>query len=145
MGIMVFCNSQILIKQAALTDEHQEPEEYWLLRFPFSLHAGWTLAVFVMCINGLITFLEWGAGIRLTFGFLSLIAFIAMSWKMLFANGPKPNYAIPAILSWVCVSINISLFLSCNTACDTFVLTRMNHINLSIKNFSSELHLTLNL
>ena len=109
MGVMVYFNSQILMNQAYLTDETQVPEEYWLLRFPFSLHTGWTMAVFVMSINGLITYIGLGAIIQLIFGLISLVSFVAICGKMLFANGDKPNYAIPAIFGWVTVS-NESLY-----------------------------------
>jgi hypothetical protein len=105
MGVMVYFNSQILMNQAYLTEETQVPEEYWLLRFPFSLHTGWTMAVFVMSINGLITYIGLGAIIQLIFGLISLVSFVGISGKMLFANGDKANYAIPAILGWVTLGV----------------------------------------
>mmetsp|Transcript_19821 Transcript_19821/g.24993 ORF Transcript_19821/g.24993 Transcript_19821/m.24993 type:complete len:297 (+) Transcript_19821:137-1027(+) len=105
LGAVVFANSRILIKQSALTDESQLPEEYWLLRFPFSLHTGWIMTLFVMSINGFVRFLELGNFVQLIFGFLSLIFYVLISWKMLLANGEKANYAIPSIIAWVVLGI----------------------------------------
>jgi hypothetical protein len=104
MAVMVGCNGKILITQSSLTTEHQQPEEYWLLRFPFSLHTGWTMAVFVMSINGFFNAFGLPEFIQLILGFVSLAAFAGISWKMLLANGDEPNYAIPAIVAWVLVS-----------------------------------------
>ncbi len=107
LGAVVFFNSRILIKQSELTDESQLQEEYWLLRFPFSLHTGWVMTLFVMSINGLVRYIGFGNFMQLIFGFASLAAFVAISWKMLFANGEKANYAIPSIIAWVTVSIHL--------------------------------------
>mmetsp|Transcript_12820 Transcript_12820/g.15684 ORF Transcript_12820/g.15684 Transcript_12820/m.15684 type:complete len:299 (+) Transcript_12820:123-1019(+) len=105
MACMVYSNGQILMNQAAMTEAEQTSEQYWLLRFPFNLHTGWTMAVFIMSVNAFITFIGSGGFIQLIFGILSLIGFAAMSWKMLLANGDKPNYAIPSVLSWFVLGI----------------------------------------
>lgn len=107
MGVMVFCNSKILMTQAKLVfnDSDHTPEEYWLLRFPFSLHTGWNIAVFIMSINAFFHFLELAALIQLIIGFVSLAGFVGISYKMLLLNGDKPNYAIPGVLAWFLVSL----------------------------------------
>jgi len=99
-ALMAFFTSQTLMSQASLTDENQTHEEYWLLRFPFSLQTGWTLAIFILTINGLAREIGLGDLILLIIGFVSLTAFAAISWKMLKANGSRPNYAIPGVLAW---------------------------------------------
>ena len=105
MGIMLFSLSKILMTQAAKTDSTQTPEEYWLLRFPFSIHFAWVLAVFVESINGFFVQLGFGTAFQLVLGFLSLFFFAGVGYKMLFANGQYPNYAIPAVLAWFAVSL----------------------------------------
>ena len=112
MGVIVYLNGKILMKQASISveDETQTGEEFWLLRFPFSLQCGWSMTVFVMAINGFISFIELGQVVQLIFGFLSLAAYVGISWKMLFANGQKPNYAIPSVVAWVVVSNTFVLF-----------------------------------
>ena len=110
MGFMVFCNARILMSQAAIAknDPQHSAEEFWLLRFPFSLGTGWNMAVFVMCANAFFRFLEVALWLQLTLGFLSLAGYTAMSYKMLMRNGDKPNYAIPAVLAWFLVSASFS-------------------------------------
>lgn len=51
MGAMLIFNLIVLLKQSSLSDEYQEPEEYWLLRLAFSLQAGWSIVMFVMVLN----------------------------------------------------------------------------------------------
>jgi len=75
------------------------PEEYWLLRFPFNLHAGWAISIFMLSLNN--TFVVGGVGpvVQAFIGAFSLIAIGGITAKMLFFNGGKPNYVIPFILS----------------------------------------------
>lgn len=105
MALMVFFNGQIMMSQASLTTSNQTSEEFWLLRFPFNLHTGWTMAVFFMSINGFVKAFEPPQLIQLIVGLLSLAGFVAISWKMLLRNGDKPNYAIPAVLAWFVIGI----------------------------------------
>lgn len=113
MGIMFYCLAMILTSQAALTEAQggvQTAEEYWLLRFPFSIHTGWVFSVFVMSINA--WFVQFGVPELVLFivGVLSLIGFAAVGFKMLYANGKHPNYVIPSILTWFVVSVIAQIF-----------------------------------
>ncbi len=105
MGSMFFSITKILQSQAAATDKSQSPEEYWLLRFPFSVHFGWAFSVFIMSINGFFMEVEVGVWLQLIIGYLSLAVMGAVVYKMLFFNGVSPNYIIPATISWVLVGI----------------------------------------
>ena len=120
---------RILITQAWLTDGNQTPEEYWLLRFPFSVHFGWAFAVMLQSVNGFFVQLGFGMVFQLVLGFISLIAFAGLGFKMLFANGANPNYMIPMVFAWFCVSsssiIKTFQHSSCSCSCSTilYVLT----------------------
>jgi len=108
MAIMFFCHSKILMAQASLTEASgsaQTPEEYWLLRFPFSIHCSWIFAVFVMSVNAFFVQFEPALYIQFALGVLSLLGFAAVGLKMLYANGRNPNYIIPSILSWFAFGI----------------------------------------
>lgn len=100
--------TKILMNQAAASDTSQTPEEYWLLRFPFSVHFGWAFSVLLMAINGFFVQLEMGVAFQFTLGFISLVAFGGVAYKMLFMNGPHPNYAVPAVTSWVLIGIALT-------------------------------------
>lgn len=111
MAIMFFCHSKILMAQASLTEaggDVQTPEEYWILRFPFSIHCAWIFAVFVMSINAFFVQFEPALFIQFILGVVSLLGFAAVGLKMLYANGHNPNYIIPSILSWFAFGIAIS-------------------------------------
>ena len=105
MAIMLVFNCIILLKQTVLINENHEPEDFWLLRFPFSLQGGWTMSLFIMVINSFITYIGAGVHIQIIFGFLSLSLFGLISVKMLFANGQNPNFVIPSVFAWFIVSV----------------------------------------
>lgn len=98
----------ILMAQARLTDSTQTPEEYWLLRFPFSIHFGWAFAVMVQSINGFVVQMGVSQTFQLVLGFISLVAFAGVGYKMLFINGPHPNYIVPCVLAWFCFGIGMT-------------------------------------
>jgi len=108
MGLMFFTVSVVLRSQAALSYETQTPEEYWLLRFPFSIQCGWILAVFIESINAFFKELEVGQIFQFILGVLSFGFFVFISWKMLFANGVNPNYIIPSVLAWFTLGITFT-------------------------------------
>lgn len=107
MGGMFFSVTRILLHQAANTDSTQTPEEYWLLRFPFSMHFAWAMAVFAMSLNGFFVQMEFGRTAQVVMGIITLLSFIGVSFKMIFRNGPKPNYVVPLVLAWFCIGISV--------------------------------------
>mmetsp|Transcript_5210 Transcript_5210/g.9921 ORF Transcript_5210/g.9921 Transcript_5210/m.9921 type:complete len:312 (+) Transcript_5210:470-1405(+) len=107
MGGMFFSVTRILLLQAANTDSTQTPEEYWLLRFPFSMHFAWAMAVFSMSLNGFFVQLEVGRTAQVVMGIITLLSFIAVAYKMIFRNGSKPNYVVPLVLAWFCIGISV--------------------------------------
>ena len=136
MGAMLAFNCIILLKQSSLSYDDQEPEEYWLLRFAFSLQTGWSINIFVMVLNSFQAFAGYDVDYQLFSGFFSLLFFASISGKMLFANGNKPNFVIPSVISWFVVSV----------ICCVFILIyfkhfqlRLEHILCILKNFCCSL------
>ena len=72
MGAMLIFNLIVLLKQSSLSDEYQEPEEYWLLRFAFSLQAGWSIVMFVMVLNSFQAFAGYDFDFQYFSAFFSL-------------------------------------------------------------------------
>lgn len=94
---------KILISQSAASyrmDHGHTPEEYWLLRFPFNLHAGWSIAVFVLSFNNFCVVAGFNFTAQAVVTVLSLVGFSAISVKMLLFNGQKPNYVLPAVFAF---------------------------------------------
>ena len=112
MGGALFSLAKVLMNQAEKTElsemEIQTPEEYWLLRFPFSVHFAWTITLMVMNVNALLNeFIEDIIWIELLVGLISIGVYGAISAKMLFANGENPNYVVPFVIAWVTVSYKL--------------------------------------
>lgn len=105
-GIMCGSTWKILNNQANAIEENPS-EEFWILRFPFGLQAGWSVALVIMSANVLFNdddegFYGFMNGLIIV---LSLIAYAAIPVKLLFFNGEKPNYIVPPVIALVTVSI----------------------------------------
>lgn len=113
MGAMTAALLKILIGQSSISNdesEESEPavEDYWLLRFPFSLHAGWNIGIFIVSVNNLFKVMfEEVAWLQAIIAFISLAGFGAIAAKMLLFNGTQPNYVIPAVLAFFTFGIAI--------------------------------------
>ncbi len=99
-GGMAGCIWKILNNQAHLGTDGTS-EEYWILRFPFSLQAGWSIALTLMSAN---TLFELGSIMHVIIVIASLAAYVFIPVKLLFLNGDYPNYIVPAFLSLITVS-----------------------------------------
>jgi hypothetical protein len=106
-GVMCGCVWKILYNQANLSTP-SSTEEYWILRFPFSLHAGWCIALVIMSANvlfraednndddGVFNGNSFMSGLIVL---SSLVVYGGLSVKLLFLNGPEPNYVVPACIA----------------------------------------------
>jgi hypothetical protein len=106
VGGMVFCFFKILSNQASgsVDSVQHSPEEYWLLRFPFSLQAGWYLCIFISSINNVFVRLLNYPWVQVLLAILCFAAFAGIAVKMLLLNGSNPNYVIPAVIALFTVS-----------------------------------------
>lgn len=95
---MIACLAQILIRQAKV-DNQQEPEDYWLLRFPWHLQFGWIVCVFIVCFNHFVAEFDAAPAWQGFFGLVSLISLAAISFKLIQTKGSEPNYVIPTVFS----------------------------------------------
>jgi hypothetical protein len=102
---MVASFLRILYIQSTEDVTKHSPEDYWLLRFPWSVQAGWFICVFLTSINSIFVTLEFGAVLQLTLAFVTLFLFALVAVKMLFLNGSRPNYVIPSVISIFCFGI----------------------------------------
>ncbi len=74
--------------------------EFWVLRFPFSVHAGWITAASALNVNVLVVDLKPdSATIQLAVAIVSLAVLHAVSVWVLF-NIPRPNWTMACVLSW---------------------------------------------
>jgi len=73
--------------------------EFWLLRFPFSVHGGWISAASALNISVVAIDQNADAAIQLATGILCLAVLHALSVWHLFGY-KRPNYVIPCVLVW---------------------------------------------
>lgn len=73
--------------------------EFWLLRFPFSVHAGWITAASALNVNVQVVSVNAPADIQLAVGIVSLAVLHAISVWVLFYI-PRPNWTMACVLSW---------------------------------------------
>jgi len=73
--------------------------EFWLLRFPFAIHAGWITAATALNANVVSVWKKDPATTQLALAIVSLAVLHAVSVWVLF-NIKRPNYTIACVLSW---------------------------------------------
>lgn len=73
--------------------------EFWLLRFPFSVHGGWITAASALNVGVIVVDVEASAATQLAVSILSLAVLHAISVWHLFGY-KRPNYTIPCVLIW---------------------------------------------
>lgn len=74
--------------------------EFWLLRFPFAIHAGWITAASALNVSVVAVWKAAPADIQLAIGIVSLAVLHAVSVWTLFNLKKGPNYTIACVLSW---------------------------------------------
>lgn len=77
--------------------------DYWLLKFPFSVHTGWIIAASCVNINVLLVDIGVNSDIQyyVAIGTLVLLVFVS-SFSVSFPA--RPEYVIPLVLAWASVS-----------------------------------------
>jgi len=89
----------ILYKQYYVKDACLCLSEYWLLKFPFSIHCGWITAASVLNVNVLAVKLDSQASCQLTIAIVSLAFLHAVSVWVCFGFA-RPNLAVAGVLIW---------------------------------------------
>lgn len=73
--------------------------EFWLLRFPFAIHAGWITAASALNVNVQVVYMGEPAYVQLSVAIVSLAVLHAVSVWVLF-NIPRPNWTVACVLAW---------------------------------------------
>jgi len=73
--------------------------EFWVLRFPFAIHAGWITAASALNVNVQVVSMDQPADVQLAVAIVSLAVLHAISVWVLF-NIPRPNWTIACVLAW---------------------------------------------
>jgi hypothetical protein len=73
--------------------------EFWVLRFPFAVHAGWITAASALNVNVQVVSMNQPADVQLAVAIVSLAVLHAVSVWVLFKI-TRPNWTIACVLSW---------------------------------------------
>ena len=93
--------------------------EFWILRFPFSVHAGWITAASALNVNVLVVSLLQPAYVQLAVAIVSLAVLHAVSlWVVFFLT--RPNWTIACVLAWAFGYIYVELNVNSSRVIDTF-------------------------
>ena len=89
-----------LLYSQCYTESTGKLVEFWLLRFPFFIHAGWITAASALNVSVVAVWKAAPADIQLAIGIVSLAVLHAVSVWVLFNLKKGPNYTIACVLSW---------------------------------------------
>ncbi|KAL3811464.1 hypothetical protein ACHAXA_004761 [Cyclostephanos tholiformis] len=93
--------------------------EFWILRFPFAVHAGWITAASALNVNVQVVAMEQPAYVQLAVAIVSLAALHAVSVWVLFVIS-RPNWTIACVLTWAFGWIYHELNINSDRIVDTF-------------------------
>lgn len=88
-------------------ESDQTKKEYWLFRFPFSLHGGWIIVAFVLNLN-VFSVADPAAVGHPALTYLSLLTLVAAAVYALVGLS-VPDYTIPSVLAWATMGIAVNL------------------------------------
>merc|ERR1712150_350846 len=82
--------------------------EYWLFRFPFSIHCGWIVSATVLNIGVVAVDADSSATVQKNLAIFCLVFIVVCSFTATFLP-ISPNYAIPGVACWTTLAITIEL------------------------------------
>jgi benzodiazapine receptor len=84
---------------------HQTLGEYWLMKFPFQIHAGWIMAATLVNFNVVLVAWNVPSNLQVFSGWLSLIALTCSAVYFIL----KRQWVVPSVLSWASLAIYAEL------------------------------------
>jgi len=106
LTILAFLVTTVVSQYKAVESVSQR--DFWLLKFPFSIHCGWIVAASFVNINVVLVYYELESSIQLFAAIASLVGVLAAAVVAL--KVPKtPEYVIPLVLVWATAGIAVEL------------------------------------
>jgi hypothetical protein len=98
----------IVYRQTRILSGDSRIKEFWLFKFPFSIHAGWICAAFAVNVNVSIVAAGWSSDTQISFAYASIVYAIIVAAASLFYLTP-PDFTIPCVLAWASMWITVEL------------------------------------
>ncbi len=93
----------IVIEQSSIESDNRI-EDFWILKFPFSVHCGWIFTAFAANINVTVVSFDASEGVQKGFGYLTLLYLAGVAAFGLVVLNPS-DYTIPCVLVWTTIGI----------------------------------------
>jgi hypothetical protein len=101
--------------------------DFWLLKFPFSIHAGWIAAAFAVNVNVLVFAAGAPAKVQVTWAVLSLLYFILVAAYDLAFTSPF-DFTVSLVLLWASIGIASELKNPKDAILYTFTLDEISKV-----------------
>lgn len=116
-----------ILYQQYYTESDGSIWEFWVLRFPFAVHAGWITAASALNVNVQVVSMSQPADIQLAVGIISLAVLHAISVWVIY-NIPRPQWTMACVLSWAFGWIYVELGNPNEKITDTFHVDTINGV-----------------
>lgn len=97
--LLLWCSLAALLYSQYRAESDGSLWEFWILRFPFSVHTGWITAASALNVNVQVVSMDQPASVQLAVGIVSLAVLHAISvWVIFYLR--RPNWTMACVLSW---------------------------------------------
>jgi len=125
LSILYFLIS-ILMSQYK-TQQATSVKDYWLLKFPFAIHAGWIVAASFVNIGVVLVNYSVGETIQYYFAFATIVMLLLITAVAL-GYHDRPEYVVPLVLSWASLGIYFELSNPKDSIVATFGANKVNDV-----------------
>lgn len=101
---ILYCLGMIVTTQYKLNDSIST-RDYWLLKFPFSIHVAWIVAASLVNINVVLVKLQVNATVQFIAALMSLG--VLMLTTTYFLHLRRPDFVVPLVSAWALVRSDI--------------------------------------
>jgi benzodiazapine receptor len=121
MGGILISLIPIVWKQSKIEPEPSDNtvKEFWLLKFPFSIHCGWIAAAFAVNVNVLVLSMGSTARTQEAWAYATIVYAVFCALMALVFLSP-PDFTIPSVLVWASIGIASELKNPSDSILDTF-------------------------
>lgn len=132
MLCILFPLISILYKTSSTTSASTTTLEYWLLKFPFEIHASWIMAATLVNVNVLAVASEASAAIQTTIGWFSLVVLFGVGiYAIIQKQNQRRVWVVPCVLAWASFAISKELSYPRDKIIETFSMATIVHTGIA--------------
>lgn len=97
----IFATFAFILKSQDRAFSDMSPEEFWLLRFPFSITTAWVFFATLLNFDAMLAEFEVSDTTHLVWAMVSIAIMVAVAGFVLFKAPFAPCYVTPAVFAWL--------------------------------------------